>query len=176
MPDSDKLLETAEGAASIQEDELSRDGGQWPEYACTMPVCVDSYENGLAVGRLYSYAIAGAREFRSLDQLLLEVESVLDEIGLAQQWSSPHSILTPTGPEEDQLPPLTLRRPKGRIRELHATSGELATVYLRVYARRHASIQGILSVAGTQVGFRSGVELIHLLREALGDLSKRDLA
>lgn len=67
----------------IAEDEISRDGGQWPEYCRTLVVCVDSFENGLAEGWLHSFCLPAPRPFHSLDQLLFSMEEVLNESRLA---------------------------------------------------------------------------------------------
>ena len=39
----------------IAEDDIPRDGSRWPEYANTMMICIDSFENGLANGRLHNF-------------------------------------------------------------------------------------------------------------------------
>lgn len=71
----------------IAEDEISRDGGQWPEYCRTLVVCVDSFENGLAEGWLHSFCLPAPRPFHSLDQLLFSMEEVLNESKLAEPWN-----------------------------------------------------------------------------------------
>ena len=62
---------------SIQEDGIPRDGGMWPEYCKTMILCIDSFADGLARGRLYSYCCPEPKLFRSLDQMLFFVEDIL---------------------------------------------------------------------------------------------------
>lgn len=159
---------------SIQEDKLPRDGGMWPDYCNTMILCVDDFADGLARGRLYSYCCPEPKLFHSLDQILFYLEEVLDETGLVQAWVAPRSIRSGNKPrgrrvKKEAAAPVK-KPPVWALQKLRPRKGRLATFYLRVYARQHASMQGFLCLCdkeGTSIPFRSALELARLLREAL---------
>ena len=163
---------------SIQEDEIPRSGGRWPEYAHTLIVCMDRFEDGLAEGRIYSYCLPDERPFRSLDQLLFALEELMDESGLAQAWNRPRSLPSErkmrkrkkaeADLEEQEAP--EQRRPPWAFQALQPARGRLASFYLRVYSRQHASMQGVLAQVDKKdgpVSFRSALELARMLRGAI---------
>ena len=67
--------------------------------------------------------------------------------------------------------PLSKQPPFYSIETLRAAKGELANFYIRVYSRQHASMQGVLVNAKNNdtYAFRSGLELIRVLHELLGE-------
>ena len=181
MRQKDVILDKTATVAprSIQEDEIPRSGGRWPEYAHTLIVCVDHFENGLAQGRIYSYCLPEERPFRSLDQMLFTLEDLINKCGLAQSWNGPRSLTAgkkkrkqadaaePEAPEKSG--------PSWAFQDLRPARGKLASFYLRVYSRQHASMQGVLAPAeqkGAPMAFRSALELVRALQGALEERSQ----
>ena len=164
----------------IAEDEISRDGGQWPEYCRTLVVCVDSFENGLAEGRLHSFCLPAPRPFHSLDQLLFSMEEVLNESRLAEPWNITRTLNGRRARKRKKGPLPEVSRGSAPVAawDFHALRprrGKLASFYLRVYSRQNASMQGILIRAGDRdsaTAFRSALELIHIFRRALDHSGK----
>lgn len=159
---------------SIQEDQIPRDGGLWPEYAHTLVVCLDRLEDGLAEGRIYCYCNPKECPFRGLDQLLFTIEDLLDESDLVQPWSMLRSLKAERRKDDAKPEKQKAReraKPYWKFRSLHPMRGKLASFYLRVYSRQHVSLQGILSQAEckncTPVAFRSALELMRMLQGAL---------
>lgn len=144
--------------------------GVWPDYCRTMLICVDSFQNRLAAGRIYNCCCSHARIFPSLDQMLFEIESILDENGLVQRWNQPRTLL-PSKPDEEAHPGRgfpALREPALTPQQLQAIRGKVATVHVRIHSMQNASIQGVFELLGNQgarVYFRSALELAHLVWE-----------
>ena len=168
----------------IAEDDIPRDGGKWPEYAKTMLICIDSFENGLASGRLHNFYFEETDTFSSLDQLLFALEDVMEK---AQMPQASYAVKKPTPP---QRPTSRKKKGKPKIEEtaqdhlgfskfspfytlstLNAVGGSLANYYIRVYARQNASMQGLLvdSKSNEIYAFKSELELIRYLRDLLND-------
>lgn len=149
-------------------------GGAWPEYASSMVLCFSSWEHGVACGELWSFCFQKPRRFCGLDQLLFTVEAMLDEIGRSPPaWQMRTLTDKPRrrgaagaqkpAPSPDRPPPYY--GPDG----LTCKRGRLCTAVVRVQYRQNASMQGRLLVypARRPVSFRSALELLHLLRDAL---------
>ena len=157
----------------IREDDIPRDGGLWPEYAATMLICFSGWEEGVASGELWSFYFRNPRPFRGLDQLLFQMESVMNEVGQPMSWCEERSLTAPRRRRFDPsgLEPVSIprrRSPYYGIGGLEGARGRLCTVAVRVYCRRHASMQGELRFLRYQeVCFRSALELIRLLRDGL---------
>ena len=129
-------------------------------------ICVDSYEEGVLQGRLYT-PFREMERFSSLCQLLLKMDSLLD-----QQHHTPRSYTQPR--VFSDLPPAAQpvwSRAPGR-------RGEKATFELQVLFRQHASWQGILHWVGENVQqqFRSVLELIVLLDSAMRSREEQTMA
>ena len=118
-------------------------------------VCVDSYEDGVPRGRLCLPGQPG-ENFRSLTQLLLRTEGLLEQGGI-QSFTSPR-VFAPAEPLA--AVPCVLDSP---------ARGGIATFELRVLFRQHASWQGELFwlEKNTRRSFRSVLELITLMDSAL---------
>lgn len=76
-------------AKYFAEDDTMRYIGKYPEYAGTMMICVDSFENGVAQGRLHTYYLKDSISFYSLD---LAMEEVLNQVGTPQAWTETRSF------------------------------------------------------------------------------------
>ena len=79
----------------------SRNGGQWPEYAHTLKICVDSFDAQLAEGTLFTYYFENAWAFHSLDQLLFALDSVAQLAGQPQADTElRRGLCCPCSPQE----------------------------------------------------------------------------
>lgn len=127
------------------------------EYRATQ-VCVDSYHDGVLVGRLYNPASDVPRPFRSTLQFLLQMEDLLDGLHFPEPFQAVRSF--------GELPP----KPSAEPAELPPPpSGERATFVLKVFFRQNASWQGSVTweEADLTQNFRSVLELLLLLDDAL---------
>lgn len=122
-------------------------------------ICVDSYDEGVMTGRYYH---PGAGDeglaFRSLTQLLIGVEDLLNEGNFPQSFMARRTF----APQLEKPP---CSDAAGAPRD-----GTLATFEIRLMFRQHASWQGgVLWVEGkAEQSFRSVLELILLMDSALG--------
>ena len=118
-------------------------------------ICLDSYHNGVPVGRIYDPS-AEAVEFQSLTQFLIKMEAILDDNKMPQSFTSPRTFaaidpvsITTTAPEFQR--------------------GQMATFTLQVLFRQHTSWQGVITWTEERMeqSFRSVMELILLMDSAL---------
>lgn len=125
------------------------------EYRSTT-VCIDSYINGIPVGRFYNPYLEAGRIFQSTSQFLLEMERTLDAMDFPQAFATTRAFAPPpvrmTGPPEE-LP----------------CRGEKATFAVKVLFRQNASWQGTLTWLEGQreQSFRSVLELLLLMDSAM---------
>lgn len=129
----------------------------------TALVCVDSYAGGVPRGLLYSFS-HGTMAFSSLTELLLGMETFLEESGQPQAYTVSRRF-------GEGLPPFSSGESHSRM-----PRGKLATFALRVCYRRHSSWQGRLLWQDRQDGrsFRSVLELILLMDSALRAAERSD--
>lgn len=122
----------------------------------TVLVCVDSYENGVPMGKLY---LPGqqAERFGSLSRMLLQAEGLLEQSGALQSFTTPRIFSQVNPPQAEKCDATSMAR------------GALATFEVRVMFRQHASWQGeVLWLEGSdRQSFRSVLELITLMDSAL---------
>ena len=128
------------------------------EASRTFRLCIDSYDNQVPEGRLFHPSLEnGAFHFRSLTQLVLKIEQLLDDARFPQSFTAKRSfapihLLAPDESSEDQ-----------------ASVGARGTFLLRLIFRQHTTWQGTvtwLEGKGEQ-NFRSVLELIILMDSAL---------
>jgi hypothetical protein len=126
-------------------------------------VCVDSYEDGILRGRFYN-AYWEMEYFRSLTQLLIGVEAILEERQEPQAYTAPRRFL-------NHLPADGYSVASRRIRR-----GDAATFEVYVLFRQHTSWQGIVRWQERKMeeSFRSVLELVLLMDSALR--AQRNLA
>ncbi|MEG2221777.1 MAG: hypothetical protein RRY95_03515 [Oscillospiraceae bacterium] len=127
------------------------------EYRATV-LCIDSYENSILCGRFYNPFVQGAISFRSLMELLLSMEELLDGMNFPQPFTATRSFQrTAHSPAIDTQ----TSQPEQR--------GALATFSLRVLFRQNASWQGSVTwqEQHREESFRSVLELLLLLNSAL---------
>ena len=122
-------------------------------------VGIDDYNDGILKGRLY-HTSQGMSRFQSLSQLLLKMESILEEIQEPQSYTSKRTFSSMLLSNDEDTRPARFRK------------GEKATFELQVMFRQHSSWQGIViwKERKTEQSFRSVLELIFLLDSALRDL------
>lgn len=127
------------------------------QYRATQ-VCIDSYHDGVPVGRLYNQASHEPRPFRSASQFLLQMEELLDQLQFPQSFQTVRTFGEPVAkPSVDPA------------EGAPSPQGELATFILKVYFRQNASWQGSVTweEAGLDQNFRSVLELLLLMDDAL---------
>ena len=126
-------------------------------------ICLDSYHNGVPVGRIYGPAMESV-QFQSLTQFLIKMESLLDENKMPQAFTSPRTFAA--------TDPLSANATAPEFQR-----GQMATFTLQVLFRQHTSWQGIITWEDEHMEqrFRSVLELILLMDSALrqndGDLA-----
>lgn len=109
----------------------------------TVIACVDSFEQELARGALYSYDFGKAVDFESIDQMLFGMEELLAD-------------------EKEEASVIDARDIKIRI-------GKLLNLYIEVLHRQNFTIQGTLRWSGykEKFVFRSEMELIRQIKTVL---------
>jgi len=165
-------------AGHIAEDAIPRNGGLWPEYAHTLKICVDSFDEQLAVGALYTYYFENAWDFHSLDQLLFAMESVTQlaahpqaDTELRRSFSASLRRKQSCDGEKRAWTKPQKAAPYYTVDDLKTRHGRLANFQLRIYARQHSSMQGVLVwiERKKQMAFRSELELLLRLRSAISE-------
>ena len=122
-------------------------------------VCLDSYHNGVPIGRIYDSRL-GTETFHSLTQFLINMEDLLNNAQAPQSYTVPRTFPTVTEPLTFTVSPPQLRR------------GAQATFEIRVIFRQHSSWQGVIHwlEESRQQSFRSVLELVLLMDSALRTL------
>ena len=112
-------------------------------------VCLDSYDNGVPVGRIYGPHIDGM-QFNSMSQFLIKMEELLDNTDVPRSFSAKES-------SDAAVLPMQFHR------------GAQATFAVQVLFRQHTSWQGIITWLEEHMEqrFRSVMELILLMDSAL---------
>ena len=126
------------------------------QYRATQ-VCVDSYQDGVLVGRLYNPVSKEPRHFRSATQFLLQMEDLLDQLQFPQPFRASRSFGEPRKPATEAAP------------STPSPTGKQATFVLKVFFRQNTSWQGSVTwkEADLDQNFRSVLELLLLLDDAL---------
>lgn len=129
------------------------------EYRTTV-VCVDSYEDGILVGRFYNPYNENGQSFKSLTKFLINMEDMLDAMKHPQTFSARRSFADSPLSGVAAMP------------EDKEQVGKLGTFLVRVLFRRDADWQGTVTwLEGSRdEGFRSVLELIFLMDGALNSM------
>lgn len=127
------------------------------EYRTTL-VCIDTYKDGVPVGRFYNPYLSEGESFCSLTDFLLKMERTLDDMKFPQSFTAARNF-TAAGEVRDE------RSRAGQ----DSQRGALATFALRIIFRQNSSWQGSASwlEAHSEQSFRSVLELILLMDSAL---------
>jgi len=138
---------------------------KWVPESRKTTICIDSYDNGIPVGRLYN-SCAEPESFESLSQFLLKMEAALDALQLPQSYTLPRSFGHPQSLAE--IAPAASQGKKGRK----------ATFELQVIFRQHTSWQGTIVWKDQRMeqSFRSVLELVILMDSALRNMEGCDCA
>lgn len=128
----------------------------------TTTICVDHYQDDAFLGRFYNPYLENGGEFKSLMQMLLKMEQMLDDMEFPQSFTEKRSFSD--NPSLKTGPPVTEFR-----------HGRLATFAVKIIFRQNTSWQGsILWLEwGEEQSFRSVLELIHLMDNALSKAAKQ---
>lgn len=128
----------------------------WGEEYRTTMVCIDSYKDGVPTGRLYNPHKSQGSSFRSLTQLLQEMEKTLDDMDFPKAYTVTRAFAAQ--PERSSGPP-------GSGPGL----GSEGTFAVKVLFRQNASWQGSVTwlEGKREQSFRSVLELILLLDSAM---------
>ena len=120
-------------------------------------ICIDRYENKVPIGRLYHSSSESGMAFHGAMELLLSLESILEELKGPQSFANRRAFRPP---EERAVPSVAAET----VRE-----GKMATFALRILFRQNASWQGsVFWYDGKQEeSFRSVLELLMLMDSAL---------
>lgn len=123
----------------------------------TTTVCIDSYENGVPVGRFYPSCSDECQEFQSLTQFLTRMERAMDGTEYPKAFTEPRTFV----PAAAALPECTA----GQV-----VCGRIATFAVQVLFRQNTSWQGaVIWLEGRQEkSFRSVLELVLLMDNAIG--------
>ena len=122
----------------------------------TTVICVDGYENGILSGRFYNPHLGNGESFRSMLELVLRVEHMLDEMDFPQAFTAARTFAKGQTPESN---------PSGETLQ----SGRLAPFTVKILFRQNASWQGsvIWQEGREEQSFRSLLELLTLVDSAL---------
>lgn len=134
---------------------MEKDKARGNEFRTTM-ICVDSYDGGSMSGRMYNPSIKGVETFDNLTQLLLRMDSLLDEMNFPQAFSA-----------KREFAPVTQK--PAAVADAPGREGKMCTFAVKVLFRQNASWQGGVTwvEAGREESFRSALELVFLMNSAL---------
>ncbi|MBQ3048745.1 MAG: hypothetical protein IJC94_02195 [Oscillospiraceae bacterium] len=123
----------------------------------TTMVCIDSYENKCAVGSVYNSFLQRKIAFRSTMEMLLAIESVLEEAEIPQSYSAKRSFAV--------VPPSA----KTEKTDETVWDGKLATFAVKILFRQNAGWQGVMTwcEGRCEESFRSVLEMLLLMNSAL---------
>lgn len=123
----------------------------------TFLIYIDAYENDNPIGRYYNPCREESGTFKSLTQLLLQLEQVMDEKRMPQSF---HTVRT-------FFPMMGYWNEGGEA--VSPRAGRLATFAVYILFRRNASWQGIFlwQEENKSIPFRSVLELIILMDSVL---------
>lgn len=128
-------------------------------------ICVDSGENGLASGRVFSRRLTEPMSFPDLASLLLQLDKCMEMQNFPQGFQRMRSF---TGGKEADKRGLL---PEGAMsgETVSAAWGKRATFLLHVLTRQNASWQGKVDWldGGEEAPFSSELELVKLAEERL---------
>ena len=123
----------------------------------TTIICIDSYENKCAVGSVYNALLQKRISFRSTIEMLLAIESMLEEINVPQSFSVKRSFTE-----------IKITDKAAEFAE-EAKEGRLATFAVKILFRQNAGWQGLIKwcEGGCEESFRSVLEMLLLMNSAL---------
>lgn len=165
----------SETDSRIQPIEKSEDHERY--YATAMSVRFTSYQERVACGDVSTLYLGKTFHFHGLDHLLLIMEDMMDYIRTScpavpfpQAFCDHRSLkVGKTGTTFQEVNEEVITQFESPPAQ-KKTGAHIAAI--TVYYRQHASMQGELRTAGRKVFFRSGLELMRLLHQALEHAAK----
>ena len=129
------------------------------EYRTTI-ICVDSFNDGAISGRICT-RINGTEVFHGVMQLLLRIDTLLDEMNLPQSFEAKREF----GP---------VNHPHAAPMDAENRQGCTATFAVKILFRQNASWQGSVTwlEGDREESFRSVLELLFLMNSALENKKK----
>ena len=147
----------------IAEDDILRDGGQYPEYTATMFIVIENYYNGIAKGYLQTFYYEEPFYFFGLDNMLIQLENVMDMAGVPRKCNE-YRYLSKNPPARKRAKGTEKRNSPVPLQHVRFNPNNICSAKnifsIRVYSRRNASIQGTLKNSKGQMNFRSGMDVI----------------
>jgi len=137
----------------------------WGNEFRDVTVCVHSYQDGVLSGCFFNPYLDSGRCFNSLTQFLLEMEQALDAMDFPRSFNKMRSF------SEQSLP-------NKKHEKVEFGVGKLATFSIRIIFRQNSSWQGLIRwwEWGEERSFRSVLELIMLMDDALNKISKQQVS
>ena len=135
----------------------------WGNGCRTTMICIDTYENGVPVGRFYNQYSADGILFHGAIDLIKKIDTMLNQMGTPQSFSRVRAFA--------EKPVADMTDAAKKVID----KGKVATFRVKVLFRQHTSWQGVLCWVGEDVQqqFRSVLELIILLDSALNSRKER---
>ena len=140
-------------------------------------LCVDDWTDGIPSGRILNACFADEVSFTGFGDMLLTIEQLCDRLNLTQscmqlrhgpnrknhldnktEWNDVRHAETPTGASD----------------ALFSRFGHARVFPVRIQYRMHATWQGVVQLHNEAVPFRSALELLGLLDDALWAQEKTD--
>lgn len=124
--------------------------------AQTILLCIDGYHNDIPVGRFSCPCQGQSGRFRSMTQMLMQIDQRMDIQDSPQAFCSVRSFSPAVAPPTDTA------------EEISCRPGSIATFTVQLLYRRNASWQGTVTWQEKQktMPFRSALELIYLINSA----------
>ena len=156
---------------------MSRQNGRGQSYPFlpdkhVLFLCVDDWTDGIPSGRILNACFADEVSFTGFGDMLLTIEQLCDRLNLTQscmqlrhgpnrknhldnkaEWNDVRHAETPTGASD----------------ALFSRFGHARVFPVRIQYRMHATWQGVVQLHNEAVPFRSALELLNLLDDALWD-------
>lgn len=125
-------------------------------------ICIDSYNNRLMEGHLFTKDFSGSRRFDNMVQLLRLIQSTLDKLGYPEPYTQIKDFSNSGKAGESE----TMDFFDADTCERY---GKLATFHVKIIFRQNASWQGVITWAEDrrEESFRSALELVFLMDSAL---------
>lgn len=126
-------------------------------------LCLDDYENKCMRGRVYHPVCEKGIAFRSVMELLCELESMFDQIAY------PKASMETRKFQKSPKISLSLMEQLGRENLNRERRGKCGTFLIRICFRQNASWQGTVQwlEKGKELKFRSTMELLMMIDSAL---------
>ena len=129
----------------------------WGNGCRTTMICIDSYENGVPVGRFYNQYSADGILFHGAIDLIKKMDTMLNQMGTPQSFSRVRAFT--------EKPVADMTDAAKKVID----KGKVATFRVKVMFRQHTSWQGSITwqEGKCEEAFRSVMELLLLIDSAI---------